>query len=234
LKKQIIFVFGLIIALAYMKINVGDSNKSNNNSPNDIYTIELYDLWNDGTCYSSSYLIKNLSNSDPATVTHYYYVQDTLWHAYVDPLPINPNEERIYDLAAIPGLPTNFHGNLIVASEQPISGEILPFPPCDILSEGPPSVETFTIYTFTAYVSPEYASLPIQYTWFVTDIPTKINTGGISDSVELSWNKSGWKLFRIIAENSRGSAGEDVRFALLVKDSNRVYIPFALKGSANY
>ena len=85
-----------------MKINVSDSYKSNNNSPNDIYTIELYDLWNDGTCYSSSYLITNLSNSDPATVTHYYYVQDTLWHDYFDPLPINPNEERIYDLAAIP------------------------------------------------------------------------------------------------------------------------------------
>ena len=208
---------------------LGDPEIINKKSPNNIYTIELYELWNNGTCYSSSYFITNQSNSDSATVTHYYYVQDTLLHVYEDPIPLSSNEERIYDLAAIPGLPIDFHGDIIVASNQPISGEILPFPPCDVLLEGPPSIETNTIYTFTVYVSPEYASLPIQYTWFVTDIPPIINTGGISDSVELSWNKSGWKIFRIVAENSRGSAGEEVRFALIVYGSNRVYIPFAMR-----
>jgi hypothetical protein len=42
------------------------------------YEIDLFDLWNDGTCYSSSYSITNLSSIDSADTTHYFYIEGSV------------------------------------------------------------------------------------------------------------------------------------------------------------
>lgn len=81
-----------------------------------------------------------------------------------------------------------------------------PFAPCKISIDGPSIAKINTLLTFTAYVSPEDALLPITYTWVATDISPIVHTSGISDSVELSWATGGWKQISVKAENSKGDA----------------------------
>jgi hypothetical protein len=218
-----IIVFILLVSISFIQTGFAAQYPIYQHSED--YEIELFDLWNDGTCYSSSYSITNMSSNDPAYITHYFYIadSDTLILTYQDPLPLSPVEIRIYDLAAIPGLPTNYLGYAVVTSDQPISGEVLPFPPCEISL----SVyrKTQTIYTFTANIKPEDALLPITYIWIATDNQPVIHTSGISDSVDFIWAKSGWKHISITAENSRGIL---TIYIWIFIDSFKMFLPITV------
>jgi len=222
--SSIVLALALLITASFTQIILGAPELSY--SPDAAYEIELFDIWNDGTCYSSSYAITNLSSVSSAHVTHYFYTQDSLIPllTYIDPVPLTPGESRIYDLAAIQDLPTDFYGSAVVTSDHPISGEVLPFPPCDIRIVFPSDIEL--LLTLTAYVSPEYALLPITYTWMVNNNPPIIHTGGISDSVELSWGIGGFKQITVNAKNSRGSV---TVFLWIFTYSYETYIPMILR-----
>lgn len=229
MNKQSRVLLGLILLIPYLLFSLGDSKFSFKDSPSDVYTIELDDFWSLGNCYSTSYSITNLSDVDPTPTTHYFY-QDNSSNpvlTYQDPETIPPGGTKIYDPATIPNLPTNFHGYVIVAAAQPISGEILPFPPCDITLTVQSSGVVGTEYTLTADVTPENAALPITYTWVVTDFLPIVNTGGITDTIKLSWPSSGWKQIWVNAENSRGSA--QINGLLFIMDPPRVYLPIILE-----
>ena len=208
-------------------LNNTSTNPSLILDPNFVYEIELNDLWSDGSCYSDSYEITNLSDIDTANTTHYFYAKgsSTPWLTYQDPEVLPPSESKIYDLADFPSL-DNFHGDLIVASTQPISGVILPFPPCDITITGPSEGAAGNEYTFTANVSPDDAALPITYTWTVTDFLPIVNSRGITDSIDLIWSSSGWKQVTVTAENSRGS--KEVTALLFIGDQPRAFLPIIM------
>lgn len=74
--------------------------------------------------------------------------------------------------------------------------------PSSVALEGPTAGETEASYTFTATISPNHTSTPITYTWDITDHDTITHTGGISDTVMLSWSSAGEKVVTVTAVNS--------------------------------
>ena len=193
------------------------------------YEIELHDIKNnDEACYSSSYTVTNMSETDAAQSMHHFYPQGsgTAILIYQDPALLVPLETRTYHLDEITGLPIDFIGHVLVESNQPITGEVLPFPPCDISVDAPSNVKTNIIYTFTANITPEEASVPITYTWYATDLQPVTHSSGVSDSVELSWTTSGWKQIRVTTKNSRGSA--TIYINLWITDAEQIYLPITM------
>ncbi len=196
--------------------------------PSENYEIELHGLQNDETCYSSSYAVTNMSETDAAQSTHHFYPQGsgTAILIYQDPALLVPLETRTYHLDEITGLPLDFYGYVLVESNQPITGEVLPFPPCDISVDAPSNVKTNILYTFTANITPEEAAVPITYIWYATDLQPVTHSSGVSDSVELSWTTSGWKQIRVYAKNSRGSA--TIYIYLWITDAEQIYLPITM------
>lgn len=77
--------------------------------------------------------------------------------------------------------------------------------PSSVALEGPTAGETEASYTFTATISPNHTSTPITYTWDISDHGTITHTGGISDTVTLTWGSAGEKMVMVTAVNSTGT-----------------------------
>ncbi len=66
---------------------------------------------------------------------------------------------------------------------------------------GPTDGFDLTTYSFIATVSPSSTLQPITYTWQTAGQPSIINTDGLSDAVELTWNTPGTKTITVMATN---------------------------------
>lgn len=60
-------------------------------------------------------------------------------------------------------------------------------------------------YTFTAAITPTTATQPITYTWQISGEPPITHTGGLTDTIGLSWAVAGTYTITITAENGIGS-----------------------------
>ena len=207
MKRRNLYIIGSIILVSAFLIQFGFEAHAISNSPDAFYIEELYGLRKDGNCNSSTYSLLNLG-WNYAYTSHSYFEEgsENSITTYVDPVSIQPGGTRQYDLTLIPGIPEGFTGYVIVSSTEPITGTILPFPPCEISLSGPNSGLTNISYTFTANVTPNDAEIPITYTWNATNLSSLTNPNGISDSEEFSWLTSGLKEIVVTAENTLGIA----------------------------
>ena len=80
----------------------------------------------------------------------------------------------------------------------------LPVAPTSMSVAGPTTGDVATSYSFTATVNPGTATMPITYTWEITDHDTITNTGGISNTIMLDWISGGNKTVTVTAVNSSG------------------------------
>jgi hypothetical protein len=97
-------------------------------------------------------------------------------------------------------------------------------PPDKLDINGPPGGISGDDYNFTASVVPLTTTLPLTYTWQVTDQPTIVVTGGLSVTQTYSWITSGLKEMVITAENSAGSTVITRTFEL-----PHIFLPFIIK-----
>ena len=85
--------------------------------------------------------------------------------------------------------------------------------------------EPNTSYPFTADVSPSFASTPITYTWQSTGHDTITNTGGISNTVSLSWDSLGSKSVVVTAVNETDSAVSQIHTIEIAPPQQKIYLP---------
>jgi hypothetical protein len=83
-------------------------------------------------------------------------------------------------------------------------------------------------YSFTAIVNPITTSLPLSYTWTVSDQTGITVTGGISDSETFTWGATGLKQIVLQASNISGSALVTHTIDI---DYIHNYLPFIIRGS---
>ena len=77
--------------------------------------------------------------------------------------------------------------------------------PDDVALDGPPPTTVGLAATFTATVTPPTTTLPVTYTWEATDRPDVVHTGGgLSDTVDFTWNVAGTKTVTVTAVNGCG------------------------------
>jgi hypothetical protein len=227
MKFRNLVIPGLILLIATVYIQGGLAAPGDNNSPNDFYRVELFDLKKRGSCDSTKYTITNIDNYR-ITTAHNFTNNDGL-----DVFTFNSNidygETKTYDLSSMDSLPQDFTGDVLVKSTGEITGTKLPFPPCGISIDGPPfgSININTPYTFTATVTPEDALLPITITWYEWNAETQDwYIIGIGDSVELYWTTGGWKQLHVSAENSIGSVNVQV---FIYVNLEQIFLPITIK-----
>jgi hypothetical protein len=106
--------------------------------------------------------------------------------------------------------------------------------PSDVVISGPTTGITETTYIFTADVSPSTAAQPITYVWQATNQSQKTHTGGgLSDTVDFTWNITGTQGITVTATNAYGTATDT--HTITINDPShgpgafRVFIPIVIK-----
>jgi hypothetical protein len=97
-------------------------------------------------------------------------------------------------------------------------------PPASPDLSAPPGGISGVGYEFTAAVAPPTTTLPLTYTWQVSDQPTIVVTGGLSVTQTYSWTTPGSKTFVVTAENSAGAATITRTF-----DLPQIFLPFVIR-----
>ncbi|MCA9955402.1 MAG: hypothetical protein KC434_11820, partial [Anaerolineales bacterium] len=101
--------------------------------------------------------------------------------------------------------------------------------PSSVAIEGPTAGETVASYTFTAIVSPNHTSTPITYTWEISGHDTITHTGGISDTVMLSWSSAGDKVVTVTAVNSTGFTVTETHTIDIALPDYKIYLPLVTR-----
>jgi hypothetical protein len=98
-------------------------------------------------------------------------------------------------------------------------------PPLSVEVSGSEAGRVDESYLFTATVDPITTTIPITYVWSVDGEVFITQTGGIIDSVMLSWEKPGVHLISMTASNPVGIVGDMWIFTVYI----RVYMPINLR-----
>jgi hypothetical protein len=93
--------------------------------------------------------------------------------------------------------------------------------PAGVSLAGPNAVVVNTAATFTAAVAPISATVPLTYVWEVAGQVPITHSGGLSDTLTLTWSTPGTRTVSVTASNGAGAASDSV--AVLVEQ--RVYLP---------
>ncbi len=83
-------------------------------------------------------------------------------------------------------------------------------------------------YSFTAHVSPLTATLPITYTWQVTDHAPRTVVRGTSNTQTFIWATPGAKTIQVTADNGLG-APQTVSYDLEIAVRHMLYLPLVLR-----
>jgi|GEM_PF-1802049 len=78
--------------------------------------------------------------------------------------------------------------------------------PAQVALAGPQTGLVGATYTFTATVTPAFASTPITFTWQASGHAPAVHQGGLQDQASFSWNTPGVKIVKVTASNPAGSA----------------------------
>jgi hypothetical protein len=106
--------------------------------------------------------------------------------------------------------------------------------PSDVVISGPTTGITETTYIFTADVSPSTAAQPITYVWQASNQSQETHTGGgLSDTVDFTWNITGTQAITVTATNAYGTATDT--HTITINDPSHgpgafpVYLPIVIK-----
>ncbi len=81
---------------------------------------------------------------------------------------------------------------------------------------GPEQGVVMQHYTFTAVITPTYATLPITYTWQASGITeTLTHTGGISDTAVFGWPEVGQQVVTVTAVNAQSMVSDTHTITIL-------------------
>ena len=116
----------------------------------------------------------------------------------------------------------NAAGSATLTYEFSSADEVVP--PVSLDLSGPATGLTGVPYDFTAVVSPVSTTLPLTYTWQVTDQPSLLVAGGASESQSFTWSTHGLKQIIVTAQNAAGSATVTHAFNLPFM----TYLPFVI------
>ena len=81
----------------------------------------------------------------------------------------------------------------------------------DVSLAGPDESLVGVPSTFTATVSPETATTPVEYVWDLGDGRVITHTAGISDTVQVTWYSGGRRTVRVTARDACGNARQAAR-----------------------
>ena len=101
--------------------------------------------------------------------------------------------------------------------------------PTAVSLTGPTSGETNSSYDFTAEISPSFTTTPITYTWEISDHDTITNTGGISNTISLSWGSAGSKEVTVTAVNETGFTVTQSHTIDIALPEQKIYLPVVMK-----
>ncbi|MCA9917040.1 MAG: hypothetical protein KC445_03765 [Anaerolineales bacterium] len=101
--------------------------------------------------------------------------------------------------------------------------------PTAVSLTAPTAGEPNTSYTFTADISPSFTSTPITYTWQISGQNTITNTGGISNTVSLSWDSVGGKSVMVTAVNQTGLSVSQTHTIHIAPPQQKIYLPVVIK-----
>ena len=233
MKHRILIITGFIIMSTIILPQGGFRAFANKTNPTAMYMyiVELHDLWEGGTCDSSTYSITNDGDEIAHPVYHLFY---SLWKDWSKDPPdyeflmpdMEPGQTELFNLGMFTGLPDGFEGFVIVASSEPISGMVIPLPPCFVLITGPEQGVIDISYWFLAAIG-EYSYKPTTFTWTVTDHPQVVEDDIIQDLQKFSWTTPGLKEIVVTAENEGGI--ETDTFTITIYESFNVYLPISLR-----
>ncbi|MBK8902650.1 MAG: PKD domain-containing protein [Anaerolineaceae bacterium] len=94
---------------------------------------------------------------------------------------------------------------------------------------GPTSGAANTSYDFTAAVNPLTTTTPVTYTWEITGYDTITNTGGLTNTISLSWASAGSKSVVVTAVNSTGFTVTQNHTIDIALPEYKVYLPLVIK-----
>ncbi|MBU1746364.1 MAG: NPCBM/NEW2 domain-containing protein, partial [Chloroflexi bacterium] len=95
--------------------------------------------------------------------------------------------------------------------------------PTAVTITGPTTGIVNTVYSFTAAVSPVVATTPLTYVWQTAGQPPITHTGGLSDTVDLTWSMPGTKSITVTATNPGGMT-VDTHVIAATLPTNTVYL----------
>lgn len=191
-----------------------------------IYIIYIYDLMKGAI--TSGYSVTNLGVQTANTQHLFYEYEENPSYQFGDEL--FPGETKIYDLEDI-DVVDGFWGYVLVASDQPITGTIalVPNPPDYLTIEGPESGKTFTEYSFTVTVYPDFVTTPITYTWATEDTLIISVSTILTDTQEFQWTTIGTKTLSVTAENSEGYFSRSTQIDIGEHGGENIFLPLVTK-----
>ncbi len=101
----------------------------------------------------------------------------------------------------------------------------------EVAISGPATGLTNTPYTFTATVSPLYATQPITYVWEVSGQAPVTHTGSITNVLTMSWPLTGTYTLTVTAVNANSSPVTDnhtITISHLLPPGRTLYLPILL------
>ena len=100
--------------------------------------------------------------------------------------------------------------------------------PTSVSVDGPSIGVDSLPYTFTATVSPITTTLPITYVWQISSQSPVTHSGGLTDTLALSWttDMTGTQWITATAINDEGNANNSL---LILIDPLQVYLPLIMK-----
>jgi hypothetical protein len=105
----------------------------------------------------------------------------------------------------------------------------LPVAPAAVGIAGLTEGSTETSYSFTTTISPTTTTTPVTYTWEITDHDTITNTGGLQDTIVVTWSSSGSKVVTVTAVNHTGLAVSQSHTINIPEQQLYLYLPFVNK-----
>ncbi|MBN1487593.1 MAG: DUF11 domain-containing protein, partial [Anaerolineae bacterium] len=102
-------------------------------------------------------------------------------------------------------------------------------PPGTVVITGPVAGSADTVYTFTAHVGQNTATIPLTYTWEATDHPkvTKQNTT-LTATMVYSWSTEGQKTITVTAGNVMGVVKDNHTIDITISGYN-IYLPLLMR-----
>ncbi len=91
------------------------------------------------------------------------------------------------------------------------------------------------IYTFTATASPVDASQPITYTWSADGHEPVVRTGGLTDTLSLSWSTEGMYQVMVSIDNGFGQAADSLTITITSgppPGSPYIYLPAVIRSAS--
>lgn len=109
--------------------------------------------------------------------------------------------------------------------------EVLTAAPSNVTITGQTTGAVNSVYEFTAAVSPITVTVPLTYSWQVTDQSPIVVSGGRENKASFSWTTAGIKAVTVTISNEHGSASQTFNVNIISPVNNLAPLAVTLQGA---